>query len=210
MKNNEELLELRDRAMALSPVYWNPVAQTSDICEKIYGIKLNKEYNIFAKGRMRSIMIKKEWDKAANFIAHKFLNDQQYFNNIINEALRAKNAILDYIKDRNTDFSCEDSKQLIAAALQIRDLFINYDTASVYSWFLAGDYYKDLLREKLNIKIEELNIITTPSQETLATQMEEEILRNSLLDDIAASAAILAKKYYWLPFGYDGPDVWNE
>lgn len=209
---NEEYIIIRDRESALNPVYWNSVLQTSEKVLKIYGKALSKEFNIFSNGRMNSIMIKKEWEEIGEYISENILKDKKYFSNIVIKTNLAGKKILDYINIlQKTDLSKIKTKRLIKKLENIRDLFMEYDAASIYSWFISGDILKHKIEKVLCLSKEEFEVVSLPAQKTFSTQMEIDILEAIVSNEkIEKESKKLSKKYYWIPFGYDGPIIWDN
>lgn len=93
----EKYIFKRDREMMLTPEYWNQLSHISSVAEKLYGVLLTREYVLYDRGRLRTIFLKKDWDKAENFIAPKLFNEK-YFLNIKKEIARKSSAIAIFIK----------------------------------------------------------------------------------------------------------------
>lgn len=88
---------------------------------------------------------------------------------------------------------------------------MEYDAASVFAWFVAGDFLKQKIGARLELFGDELDIIALPKEQTFATQMERDILEAALKSETTEKVAkLLAEKYYWIPFGYDGPNIWDD
>ena len=206
-----EYITLRDRDHAPNPVYWNAVLQTSPLMKSLYGVSLGTEINGFSNGRMSSIMIKKEWDSVGEFISNKIINDNTYFENLTKKTEKAKKEIIFFLnKADKLDYSGFSFDELIKEAQKIMNFFMIYDAASVPAWFMAGDLLKHKIEKILNLSSEEFSIISLPSEKTHTTQMEIDILKSSILENPDIEAEKLAKKYYWVPFNYDGPSIWDK
>jgi phosphohistidine swiveling domain-containing protein len=95
--------------------------------------------------------------------------------------------------------------------LEIRDAWVNYDSASTFIWFGAGEEIKTTLGQFLQLQGEELNIFLQPAA-SYVKKMEIDLWRAALDDKtpLSVRAAQLRKKYWWLPFGYDGPQTWTD
>lgn len=212
-KNSTEAFVIpRVREYALTPVYWNTILHTSSLVEDNYDKTLNVEYNIFSSGRMRIIIPKQDWDTVGKFIADRLINKKGYFENIEEKTNAAKHVVLRFLSDIKTKNPHEHSfNSLVHAAETIYNLFMQYDAASVFSWFVAGDQLKQRIGEKLEITGENLNIVALPEEQTFATQMERDLIK-AAFDKKAAPliSKTLSEKYYWIPFGYDGPTIWDE
>jgi len=198
----------RTRQHTLAPVYWNAALQTSPMVAELYGKTLSVEYNFFSDGMMNTVIPRKDWESVGNYITSRMINEPAYFEYLSLETEKAKEKILSYLKDTEGGEIVED---LVRDAYQIRDLFFEYDSASVFAWFVAGDPFHSEVSRILALSKEDFDSISMPEEESYASEMERETLEYALSDsdDIDHLAEILAKKYYWMPFGYDGPEIWN-
>ncbi len=206
-----EFITPREREYALAPVYWNSLAQTSEEIKKLYGVAIDAHRLLFRKGHMRLAINKAEWDRVSSFVAGQILEKESYFVAIKNKTFEAKKKIEKLIhRLEDIDFAQCSFPKLVSEARNIQEAFMSYDTASVYAWFTAGDEVKRLAGEHLGIASEELDIISLPSAPTIVTQMEEDILVAASQGDTSPEKLdSLASRYFWVPFGYDGPTTWD-
>jgi phosphoenolpyruvate synthase/pyruvate phosphate dikinase len=210
---DKELLIMRDRPSMLSPVYWNQVLQISDEVKEIYGDVLSTEYTTHSNGRMSSVMIKNEWNRVGDFIANKIVDSEEYFKKIVRKTEESKKHIQSFLKEiaeenlENLNFD-----ELTKKVETIRDLFFEYDAASVFAWFVAGDQIKQKIDSILKLSKEDLDILSLPKERTFASQMEQEVLEVAVATskDIEKEAEKLEKRFYWILFGYDGPTVCDK
>jgi phosphohistidine swiveling domain-containing protein len=210
-KNNYKIS--RGRKAMPNPCYWNPVTQTSREVKKIYGASLIEEINFYTDGSMVQAALEKDWDQCSGFISRKMVEDKLYFDHLVKLTDKRKKEIEYFLsKIRKVDLSRLKSDQLIVLTKKIYKLWADYDLASVLAWFVAGDEYKDRIHDILKISEVDLSILTLPDKKTNASQMEFDLLRygGSKNINIKKVATNLANKYWWIPFGYDGPEVWDQ
>ena len=204
----EKIIILRDRPNLFSPTYWNSIVQTSAAPVKLYGGTLNMEYNFYSKNRMVLAIPKKDWQELSKKISFKIINDKNLFNEIKKRTNISTKRILIFIrKSKKINYSTLSFDELIRMANDIYQLFFEYDTACLFSWFVAGDELETKIKKILRINMNDLKIITRPLKKTYSSQMTEEVLGESL--KVKSDAVKLSKKYYWIPFGYDGPKIWD-
>lgn len=201
----------RRRPSLLTPVYWNPVLQTSEAVEKIYGTRMYLQYNFFVDGFVNAVIPQHEWDAAGDYIVTHILESPEYFTHIEKETQIARERLLAFLQSQKTvDLHALSFEDLVALSETIRDLFLVYDAASFFVWFVAGDPLHRRVAIKLSLSDEDLNTVMLPAELTYASQMERDVLFAACSDECAETAAVqLSKKYYWMPFGYDGPDMWD-
>lgn len=202
---------MRDREALPNPVYWNAIVQTSPLVKNIYGSTLKLEYNLFFDGRMRTVVLKKNWLRLGKLITNKIIKDKFFFNILKKRVVAKKRKIITFLKSLNhINFQKLPLTSLIDICGIIKNLFIDYDAVTVPAWFIAGDQLRSEVQKRLNLTVEEISILSLPTQPTFTTMLEKEVLKYTISRknlDIAAQK--LANKYYWIPFGYDGPKIWD-
>jgi len=208
----EEFIVPRVRESMLTPVYWNAVLQTSQAVNENYGKTLGVEYNFFFDGRMNTVIPKQEWNEVGEYIAERLVNKKGYFENIEEKTDSAEQEIKSFLKIiKEKDLSKLLFQNLVGIAEEIYSLFMRYDSASVFAWFVAGDILKQKIGVRLEIYGDDLDIIALPEEQTTATQMERDIMEVALRDEpVEKATKFLTEKYYWIPFGYDGPNTWDS
>lgn len=205
----QEFIIPRDRERALAPVYWNAVFNTSNELSQNYGVNLSVDYHIFVDGRTRAILPKREWDQGAISISDKLAHEKDYFENLEKKTDIAKQDILSFFTEiKGVNLSELSFQKLIDLAQQIFRFFIQYEAASVFAWYVAGDLLKHNIGSLLGVSGDELDVLTLPKEQTFTTQMEREVLEEAL--EHQKKPSYLAENYYWIPFGYDGPTIWDE
>jgi len=208
----EEFIVPRVRESMLTPVYWNAVLQTSQAVKENYGKTLSVEYNFFFDGLMNTVIPKQEWDEVGKYIAERLVKEKGYFENIEQKTNNAKQEIKSFLKTiKEKDLSKLSFQNLVGLTDEICSLFMKYDSASVFAWFVAGDILKQKIGARLKIYGDDLDIIALPNEQTAATQMERDIIEAALKNEpVEKAGEILSEKYYWIPFGYDGPNIWDS
>jgi len=208
----EEFIIPRVRELTLAPAYWNTVLQTNPSVEKNYGKKLSLEYCFYFGGQMNVVIPKRDWNQIGEYVSEQLVNDKNYFENIEERTEMVKQNILTFItENKETDLSKLSFQNLTHLAEKIKTLFMDYDSASLFTWFVAGDLLKKKIGARLELSGDDLDIIALPEEQTFATQMEREVIEGSLdKNNEKQSSKDLADKYYWIPFGYDGPSIWND
>ncbi len=213
INKDDELIVMRERQQMLSPTYWNPVVETSLDTEKTYGLAMKNAYMIFNDGKVMLVVVKNDWDNIAETISEKIVSNETFFQSIEEKTNFAKQEIENFVTlNKEKAIESLDFDSLIVLANEVKELFIKFDAASLFAWFVAGDLVGSKIQNILQISKEDLEIISTPDDKAIVSQMEESILRLSLDNnlDIVSASNELAEKYYWVPFGYDGPVVWDK
>jgi len=210
-ENLVKYMVVRDRAIDFNPCYWNDVIQSSIDVENIYKKKLSVGFGFYAKGRMKIIKLYSDWEEVGEFIAKNMLSDSKYFLNIENKTNLAKKRIELFLKNNKLkDYSKLSEFELKNILLDVFELFIEYDSASVFSWYVAGDKFKSKVFSELGLSAEEFDLLSLPDERTFASQMEIDVLKASFEKNVKGEAKKLSEKYYWVSFGYDGPKILDE
>jgi len=196
----------------LTPAYWNAVLHTSQAVNENYGKTLSVEYQFYFDGRMNIVIPKQEWNEIGEYIAERLVSEKGYFENIEEKTDRAEQEIKSFLKIiKEKDVSKLSFENLVGLAEEIYSLFMRYDSASVFAWFVAGDTLKQKIGVRLKIYGDDFDIIALPEEQTAASQMERDIIEAVLKKEPSEKAGkILSEKYYWIPFGYDGPNIWDS
>ncbi len=213
---NVKYIVLRDRKAMLTPTIWNAEVQTSLKVKNFYGQSLTSTWIIFKQGRQISVYLKKEFEQVGKYIAARMFKYKVYFAKIEKRVIEDKNKIEKFLIEINkVDFSKQAFEQLLGQAELIKELWIKFDLANVYAWFIGGDQYKQILEKKLKLSENDFLTLATPLEKTYASQFENEYLKclNKIRknkSDLEKYAEWLANKYGWLPFNYDGPEYWDK
>lgn len=207
---------MRDRELALTPLYWNGISQTSAKSKHIFGANQGKIWAKFKDGRAILIHLQKEWTEAENLIASKYYNDQEFFNQVKDLMIIEETKVEEFLlKISKVDFVKLGFNDLLDRLYQIRDIWLSFDEVNVPAWFWTGDGYKVLLEKDLKMNFEDFLTITTPEVQTYASQFDLDFATKALdintgKIDLETAAAYLAEHYGWLPFGYDGLEYWDQ
>lgn len=213
MISTEEFIIPRARQNALTPVYWNAVVQTSSAAKKQYGVMFPRIYFLFTpQDQCKQLFLKHEWKTLGEYIARRAINEKGYFENLETHKEHAKQHILSFLTEiRGKDISELPFPDLVNLTQRIYSLFIEHDAANVFLWFVAGDLLKQNIGARLGMQGDDLDSIALPEERTVATQMERNVIEAAVSENpLPNTAKALAEKYFWMPFGYDGPTVWDE
>jgi phosphohistidine swiveling domain-containing protein len=116
--------------------------------------------------------------------------------------------------------------QLFAEYQKIENAWVDFDHVNMPTWLIGGEYFQIKLKNKLGmlgISEEEIYTLLTPNELSFSAKEELGILKIALKlksdlrsnkkwilsGDARRGMAALVKKYHWIPFGYDGPDLYD-
>ncbi|MEI6650107.1 MAG: PEP-utilizing enzyme [Candidatus Moraniibacteriota bacterium] len=197
----------------LAPIYWNALIQTSPLVSELYGKTFPVEYNFFSEGKMNVVIPEKDWEEVGALVAERLFSENGFYEQIARSTEEAKKEVLSFLAEmEKRDLEVTSDRDLFGLAERVRDLFMRYDAASVFYRFVAKEPFVKRVSTALGIPAEDLDALSLPEQENHPTRMEREILEVSLDHDPNVNAAVrrLVRRYYWIPFGYDGPSVLDE
>lgn len=205
----------REREAMFTPCHWNSIAQSSRLSKKYYGDILKEEVIIFEKGIQKTVILSKEWDRVSSHIAESILKQKNYFIKLKKIVEREKIKTQKYILDlRKIDFAKQDFSGLIDCAEEIKNVWLSYDCSSMPAWFIGGDKFKDLVKNNLKLEAEEFEQLALPQVKTFVNQLDYDLIAAKIKVLTGASLDKTTKKlvdvYGWIPFGYDGPEYWDE
>lgn len=210
-KRESAFTQMREREYAIAPYYWISIVNTSLALEKLYKINAGTSRQVFSNGRATSVFSDESFKVQAAQIAHGLLHDEQYFSKIkraeeeSNKKARALTRRYDTVVLHQMPF-----KRLMKMAIHLRDAFVAYDSSGMNAWFTGGDEFKSQLLKTLPISEEMLNTVAVPRTMTHVSRMEFDVLSAAVKGDTSdTTMRRLAKKYFWIPFGYEGPVVWD-
>ncbi|NTW13585.1 MAG: hypothetical protein HGA31_00950 [Candidatus Moranbacteria bacterium] len=210
---DEDLFVLRTRENDLSPAYWNSLAQTSRLSGDIYGRSLSVMYNVFFDGIMTTVVPVKEYAETGEYIAERLISEEGYYERIAEAVDAAKKDALRFLDTiGQDDFEVISDNELHDIAERIRGLFSAYDASSMFSFTMAGEPFRKKITVALGLPEDELDAVSCPKQDSYVLRMERDILKIALEHDpiLSAISEQLSQHYYWIPFGYDGPNIWDE
>ncbi len=211
----EKYLLMRNRKGLLNPVYWNMIDQTSPLAKKLYGDIIRIQWQYFGNGQLKLIFPKKDWHRVANYIASRLIGQKGYFEKIEKRFDWATKKIDKFfIRAKKIDFSQLDNEELFALTEEIEKLCVDYNMANVPAWFMGGDKFLELLKNKINIPDDDFVFLVTPIIKTLVSQLDYDLLKYAKLirqkkANPDKTAEKLSDDYGWIPFGYDGPIYWQ-
>ena len=202
------------------PCIWNGISQTSKETKKIHGAAQKDQWNLFENGRMTSASVQKNWAKVGNFLKDRLFNDPSYLSLIHQQHIELGKQAVDFSRDvLNKKLDSLPLEELVKLYEELQKHWLDFDEVNVPPWFIGGDYFQAELREKLSkLSDEEFTILITPAERSFSADEELEILELVLKvakgEDISSSVITkgieeLIKKYFWIPFGYDGPDLYD-
>jgi len=200
----------RIRKNALIPVSWNYTSQTSSFVKKIHGISFPKTYAYLGDGYSTQFYEQKYWDKVCNYLFKKILKEPKYIPEIYKKQRKAgENLIKLYKKIKKTNLKKKSTNQLFKLYKEIESKWLILDGINVPPWLFGGDLLQQHIYNLLKNKLTDLEIQTLITPSFLSFSMEEE---RDLLKLLLGKADIkdLVEKYHWIPFGYDGTDLYDE
>lgn len=214
---------LRTRKYYPFPSSWNLLVHSSHEAETICGQSFANIYFLFDNGFVSAFYPTKEWSKIGSLIVKKVIKNQDLISNIdIEQKKRGKklkllsHKITGILKNKKITVS-----EMNKFSEAIKNEWLSYNNLEL-CWYIGADFLKEYIMDQLGklrgrmISDEELQLITTPAENTFSADEEIEILKAAIRVKKDGSINLikeirnLSDKYYWIPFGYDGPIIYNQ
>jgi phosphohistidine swiveling domain-containing protein len=170
--------------------------------------------HIIENGWQHALILKKHYDQTGKFLLNKLLEDKDFSKKRLKESNRIGNNYLDFCRKKIKKLEKYSKQELLEILNQFYNFYQQYSVVNIAPWIFLGDK----LSEYLMKIVKEQNVFTTLSTPNRLTYTKEEEL--TVLDlvveikekNISPTNKIkeLVKKYFWMPFDYYGPEIWNE
>lgn len=205
---------VRSRKIYPFPGAWNYESETQDATKDLHGARIETVWLNWENGMFTAIYDEAEWNNVGKHIAKRMWDDPHYLKNIYaTQKTVGGKAIKSAMEVIGLDLSKHSQLELLEHYKNLKRVWIGYDHINVPPWFIGGDFYQsmvlDILKDKYNLSATEMETIITPPIPSFSH--EEEIMlyraaKNSTNDEtVSKYAKELSDKFYWIPFGYDGP-----
>lgn len=218
----------RTRKVSPIPAYWNGRSQSDPETQKIHGIYIHELWYYIAGGNFTALYSKKELDDIGNSLCKRIIKDQKYIPFVYKKQKTAGERLVKFShKLREENLSKASLKKLIVLYKKIEDSWIEHDHYNVPPWFLAGDHLQEylhkLLKEEYKMTDEDTALLLTPAKPSFSSEEERQIFelalesidsgcdfKDPLTPKILVRIKKIVKRYYWIPYGYDGPALYDE
>lgn len=217
----EEIYIFRARKRTgLVPVFWNGVSQTMEQTRKLHGAAPRKQWQVFDSNQKLTIFVlKTEWEKTSNLIAAKILGEKNFLKNLFLKqkgvGLKAELFVKNNHKSKNLKLL--SINKLLSLYEKIYRMWLLFDHTNVSSWLYGADLVQENIKKELQRKglnSDETETLFTCPQMSFSAEEELELFLLALSykqglkrDILIKKIKRLSSKYYWIPFGYDGPNL---
>jgi phosphohistidine swiveling domain-containing protein len=224
---NIEYYTPRVRKVGAIPAHWNGRSQSNSKTQEVHGICIHEIWHYIVAGNFTALYVKKEWDTVGEFLRDKMINDKGYISNVYKIQKRAGKSLVKFSheikKIKLADYSLD---KLLLLYKELEDLWVKHDQHNVPPWFFGGDpfqqYLHEQLKEKHKVSDDDIAILLTPTKQSFSSEEERQIFglalesidsgcdfKDPLPPKILVQIEKLVKKYYWIPYGYDGPALYD-
>jgi phosphohistidine swiveling domain-containing protein len=208
----------RTRTLSITPQIWNGFSETGSGTAKWYGKKLSEIQYLFHHKQTVQIYHQKEWDNLGNYIFKKILTQPNFFPKIVKAHTKLGKTAENTARKIFKLYNKSNERQLLASVRQLQDAWITFDQANVPVWFIAGEpmhhYITMQLLETYSLSEKEVETLCAANDLSLPA-LEELFILQSAINlkkglTITHKIKYLAKEFGWIPYGYDGPEYWDE
>ncbi|MEI6587459.1 MAG: PEP-utilizing enzyme [Candidatus Moraniibacteriota bacterium] len=225
--NKNKYKVMRSRKVLPFPVDWNGKSQVSSGVKKIHQIPTINLWYYFDGGNVAGFYLEKEWNSIEKSVSNRMVEDEEYVP-LVYELQKQKGKFLVSLSQKIQKLKLHNFNliQLMAEYEKLENAWIDFDHVNVTPWFVGGDSFQAQLKDKLkalNISENEVDALLIPNKLSFSAEEGLGILKIALnltrkeqskkesvisIEDRKA-IDVMVKKYYWIPFGYDGPDLYD-
>lgn len=216
MKLNDFIIP-RDRHGSLNPSYWNGIVQTGPDARRLNGVAFHRYYIVVIKQQMLTVIYRSEWEKSSRYVGDRLYASKAYWNKIQRAVERRRVEVELFLsKERSKKVGSKLSiPEIIEQAERVKDLWVQYDQANVPAWFIGGDRFSQLVEQEINAPDDVFKRLSLPLVPSFASALKHDLMRLALWvsrkqQTLPSAARHLSRLYGWIPFGYDGPTIWDE
>jgi phosphohistidine swiveling domain-containing protein len=188
---------------------------------------------IFQQGHLTMVYLAQDWKDVGQSLLSKTLLDSQYIPSVYQAQLELGRALVRQArKVLSENLEALSFEHLVRRLRRLKLMWLEYDRANVLPWHVMADYLGEYLGERLReknhaVSDEDLLTLMTPASKSFNLQEELACYEVALkakrhlnarpngsdseqwVDQFANLIAELATSFGWIPFGYDGPEVWD-
>lgn len=217
---------LRSRKLDLFPSIWNGLSQTGPTTKSIHGGYMTHYWQYQKDRNCKTFHLQSEWKKMSDYFLEKILRDGEYIPRVYKEQKEKGLQLVAFSEEiLRRDLSSFSLNDLLSLYRNIQERWTKFDQYNVAPWYVGGDllnqHLKDVAKTK-GLNDDEINILLTLPE--LSFSSEEELglakIVCAIMEDgrefwqerrgVLSQINVLVRKYYWIPFGYDGPLTYDQ
>ncbi|MBN1162690.1 hypothetical protein JXA34_03025 [Patescibacteria group bacterium] len=227
---------LRARKLKLVSCMWNYTSRTHPVTEELHGTRLPQAWTLFEpNGDLTSFVVENEWKLMEEHFKKLYIEDPLYLPKIYNTQLEQGRKLMSISEKIMEEPLGEYTiNKLINRYRKIKDNWEKYNSFNSIPWLVGGDSLgKHLLEESMRFDMEpeEYRVMSMNPEKSFSLDEEYQVVKLCLdivsgrqksvfkkrnVDFIKLPGWIqdaidqLVEKYYWVPFGYDGPNLYDR
>ena len=178
-------------------------------------------FHILEKGWNYEFIWEKDMEVAAEYLLKNLLKDRNYIHGRLLKSRELGEKFISFCKNNLArKLGGKTDKQLLELLSQFRIFYEKFSLVNVTPWLFLGDRLSSFLAEKIrgfakNSVNDVLILLSTPNSRSYTKKEELDVLASAVKikegeSNIKTEAKKLAKKYFWIPFDYVGPELWDE
>ena len=185
-------------------------------------IKRGMTVNIWDKGWYSANWERKGKEELANHALNHLLKNVNHLDKVREEGIKAGQKVVKHCENFSKNIKNKNYKNFISFFDELRVLYNIFIEKSMVYWLFTGELVEEKIKsliakysegeEQEILKI--MSIPKAPSYSQIEEQNFEEILKIAKkygINDKKTKSAIekFSEKYFWFPYEYVGPDVWD-
>lgn len=168
----------------------------------------------YEKGWHHDLILQDDFDRAGEFLFDELKGDKDSLRKRLKKSRGIAEKFLMFCKDKLSDTDKYDNIKLLELLEKFYKFYQEFSIENIPPWlFLADKLHKHILgglNEKDANKV--YTILSTPNTMTYIQREESDVFDTAIRIKQGEKADIrkLAKHYFWIPFDYTGPVIWDE
>lgn len=162
------------------------------------------------------------YDKACDFLIKKIIDDTDYSGILVQESRRAGVEMISFCKSNLTNLAGLSNEEIYEKIADFYDYYQKFSAINMPPWIFAADKLSKMIIDELEATgVEdstEIYIILSTPEEPSYLKKEELACLDAAIKSIESSTPFeklpefmeIQKKYFWVPFDYYGPEIWDE
>ncbi|OGE87800.1 MAG: hypothetical protein A3J07_03755 [Candidatus Doudnabacteria bacterium RIFCSPLOWO2_02_FULL_49_13] len=197
------------------PSIWNTISESTPKTKQIHGINFSHVWLHWRDFDYNQIYRDQEWQKVCTFITDRIIKDKTYVSNVYQKQIKLGQRLVAFSHQIiKLDLSKYSIKRLLDLYQKIHQGWLGYDQVCTLPWFCGADNLRDYifkLLEAKKVSAEKFIILSSAPVRSFSANEELDLLKLALSKKLdKKSLDVLVDKYFWIPFGYDGPATYDR
>jgi phosphohistidine swiveling domain-containing protein len=169
------------------------------------------------------LILKENYDKAGEFLFNQLLEDRKFIKKRLKNGGEIGNNFISFLRNKFRNLKNYTNEELLKLLDEFYDFYQKFSVVNMPPWIFLADKLSYHILERLSGFVKEdinkiFTILSTPNKSTYTKEEELDVLslaiyikENDIKDFKKTNEfKTLVSKYFWIPFDYLGPEIWDE